>query len=331
MIQAKKYDVVGIGNAIVDILANVEDDFLQKLNIRKGIMRLVDKFEIEKLNTSVDVVKKVSGGSAANTIVGLASLGNSVAFIGKVRDDDLGESFEQGLKEFGVDYCTPKAKSGHQTACCLVLTTPDAQRTMNTCLGISGLLNTKDIDETVISQSKIIYLEGYLWDRDEAKKVFLKAVEIARRTGGRVALSLSDPFCVDRHRAGFLDLVNNHTDIVFANENEIKSLFGVYRFDAVVSKCGGTKNICAITRAGEGAVVISKDKVHIIPAEKDVNAVDTNGAGDLYAAGFLHGLVRGMDLKSCGRIGNITAAEVISHLGSRPEVNLAELVSSRGF
>ncbi len=331
MKQKKKYDVLGIGNAIVDVLANVGNDLLNKLNIRKGIMRLVDEFEIEELYSNVNVVKKVSGGSAANTIVGLASLGDSVAFIGKVRDDDLGESFEQGLKAYGVDYCTPKAKSDYPTACCVVMTTPDAQRTMNTCLGISGLLSTRDIDETAISQSRIIYLEGYLWDREEAKNVFLKAVEIARRSGGKVALSLSDPLCVDRHRAGFLDLVNNHTDIVFSNEDEIKSLLGIYRFDGVISKCGNIKNIFAITRGGEGSVVISGDEVHIIPAEKDVYVVDTNGAGDLYAAGFLHGLVNGMDLKSCGKIGNITAAEVISHMGSRPEVNLAELVKSKGY
>ena len=331
MTQKKKYDVLGIGNAIVDILANVEDDFIQKLNIRKGIMRLVDEFEMEELHSIVNVVKRVSGGSAANTIVGLASLGNSTAFIGKVRDDELGESFEKGLKDFRVDYCTPKAESGYPTACCLVMTTPDAQRTMNTCLGISGLLSPRDIDENAISQSKIIYLEGYLWDRDEARNMFLKAIEIARKAGGKVALSLSDPLCVDRHRAGFLDLVNNHTDIVFGNEDEIKSLLGVYRFDAVALKCGDIKNIFAITRGAEGSVVISGGEVHTIPAEEDVNVVDTNGAGDLYAAGFLHGLVNGMDLESCGKIGNITAAEIISHMGSRSEVDLAELIKSKGF
>ena len=327
----KKYDVLGIGNAIVDILANVEYDLLQKLNIRKGIMRLVDEFEIEELHSSVNVVKKVSGGSAANTIIGLASLGNSVAFIGKVRDDDLGRSFEKGLKAHGVYYNTPKAKSDYPTACCLVMTTPDAQRTMNTCLGISGLLNTRDIDENAISQSKIIYLEGYLWDRDETKKVFLKAIEIARKSGGKIALSLSDPLCVDRHRTGFLDLVSNHADIVFANEDEIKSLLGVYRFDGVISKCGSMKKIFAITRGEEGSVVISGEEVHVIPAEKGVDVIDTNGAGDLYAAGFLHGLVKGMDLKSCGKTGNIAAAEVIGHMGSRPEVNLAEFIEGKGF
>jgi sugar/nucleoside kinase (ribokinase family) len=329
--SVKKYDVLGIGNAIVDILANVEYVHLQKLNIRKGIMRLIDEFEVDKLRESIEVVNTVSGGSAANTIVGLASLGHPVAFIGKVRDDDLGVSFEEGLKEYGVYYCTPKAKSDYPTACCVVMTTPDAQRTMNTCLGISGLLNPRDIDEDAISQSKILYLEGYLWDRDEAKKVFLKAIEIAGKAGGKVALSLSDPLCVNRHRPGFLDLINNYTDIVFGNEEEIKSLLGVYRFDGVIKKCGEMKNIFAITRGAEGSVIISGDEVHILAAEKDVSVVDTNGAGDLYAAGFLHGIIKDLDLESCGRIGNIIASEVISHMGSRPVSNLEELLKSKGF
>lgn len=331
MEQEKKYDVLGIGNAIVDILANVEYDFLQKLDIRKGIMRLIDEFEVDKLRANINVVKTVSGGSAANTIVGLASLGHSVAFIGKVRNDELGMFFENELKEYGVYYCTPKAKSDYPTACCVVMTTPDAQRTMSTCLGISGLLNTRDIDEDAISQSKILYLEGYLWDRDEAKEVFLKAIEIARKAGGRVALSLSDPLCVDRHRPGFLDLINNYTDIVFGNEDEIKALLGVYRFDGVIKKCGTIKNVFAITRGAEGSVVISGDEVHILPAEMDVEVIDTNGAGDLYAAGFLHGIIEDLDLKSCGKLGNITAAEVISHMGSRPVSNLAELLKGKGF
>jgi sugar/nucleoside kinase (ribokinase family) len=329
--QEKKYDVLGIGNAIVDVLANVEYDFLQKLDMRKGVMRLVDEFEVDKLRANIDVVKTVSGGSAANTIVGLASLGHPVAFIGKVRNDELGIFFENELKECGVYYCTPKAKSDYPTACCIVMTTPDAQRTMSTCLGISGLLNTRDIDEDAISQSKILYLEGYLWDREEAKEVFLKAIEIAKKAGGRVALSLSDPLCVDRHRPGFLDLINNYTDIVFGNEDEIKALLGVYRFDGVIKKCGTIKNVFAITRGAEGSVVISGDEVHTLPAEVNVKVIDTNGAGDLYAAGFLHGVIENLDLESCGKLGNITAAEVISHMGSRPVSDLSELLKSRGF
>lgn len=327
----KKYNVTGIGNAIVDILANIEDDFLQEHNLRKGMMRLVDELEVKRLHTCIDAVREVSGGSAANTIAGLASLGNSVAFMGKVRDDPMGESFEKGLKALGVNYCTKKAVSGQPTACCVVLTTQDAQRTMNTCLGISGSLGPEDIDETIISQSEIIYLEGYLWDSNEAKKAFKKAVRIAGGTGGRVALSLSDSFCVKRHRVEFLGLVKNHVDILFANEEEIKSLFETSTLEEAISRCREMKNICAITRSEKGSVVVFKDRIYMISPQRNINVVDTTGAGDLYAAGFLHGLIKGMDLESCGKIGSITATEVISHFGARPEVSLIELVNGRGF
>ena len=327
----KKYNVTGIGNAIVDILANVEDDFLQEHNLRKGMTRLVDELEVKRLHTCIDAVKEVSGGSAANTIAGLASLGNSVAFMGKVRDDPPGESFEKGLKALGVNYCTKKAVSGQPTACCVVLTTPDAQRTMNTCLGISGYLGPEDIDETIISQSEIIYLEGYLWDSDEAKKAFKKAVRIAGGAGGRVALSLSDSFCVRRHRVEFLDLVKNHINILFANEEEIKSLFETSTPEKAISRCREMKNICAITRSEKGSVVVFKDRIYMISPQRNINVVDTTGAGDLYAAGFLHGLIKGMDLESCGKIGSIIAAEVISHFGARPEISLIELLNGSGF
>jgi len=329
--SVKKYNTVGIGNAIVDVLANVEDDFLRENNLRKGMMRLVDELEVERLNICINAVKEVSGGSAANTIAGLASLGNSVAFMGKVRDDPMGGSFEKGLKELGVNYCTKKALRGQPTACCIVLSTPDAQRTMSTFLGISGSMGPEDIDETIISQSEIIYLEGYLWDRDEAKKAFKKAVRIARGTGGRVALSLSDSFCVKRHRVEFLDLVKNHIDILFANEEEIKSLFKTSTLEKAISRCREMKNICAITRSEKGSVVVSKDRIYTISPQRDINVVDTTGAGDLYAAGFLHGLIKGGDLEICGKIGSIIAAEVISHFGARSKVSLIELLNGSGF
>ncbi len=331
MIKGKKYDVVGIGNAIVDILANVEEDFLIKQNLKKGIMKLIDESEARRLHDSVNVIKKVSGGSAANTIVGLLFLGNTVAFIGKIRDDDLGKSFEHELKVLRINYCTLKARRGKATASCLVLTTPDAQRTMNTCLGISGSLGAGDIDEAVISESKITYLEGYLWDKQEAREASMKAVKVAQKTGGKVALSLSDPYCVDRHRREFLDLVENFTDIIFANQDEIKSLFEVNTLNEAISRCSGTKNICAVTRSEKGSVIIYGDEIHTIPTEKNIKVVDTNGAGDLYASGFIHGLINGMDLASCGRIGSITAAEAVGHLGARPEVSLIKLVKERGF
>lgn len=327
----KKYKVVGIGNAIVDVLANVEDKFLHEYNLKKGTMKIVDETEVKRLYTCIDVVKEVSGGSAANTIAGLSSLGNPVAFIGKVRNDFLGESFEKGLKSLGVNYCTPKASSGQPTACCVVLTTPDAQRTMNTYLGISGLLHPRDIDENIISQSEIIYLEGYLWDSIDAKKAFKKAVKIAGKTDGRVALSLSDSFCVRRHRVEFLDLIKNYVDILFANEEEIKSLFEASTLEKAIAGCKNMKSICVVTRSEKGSIIISKNSMQIIPAEKNISVIDTTGAGDLYAAGFLHGFIRGMDLKSCGRMGSIVAAEVLGHFGARPEVSLIDLISSRGF
>ena len=327
----KKYKVVGLGHAVVDVLANVEDDFLPKYDLKKGMMKIVGESEIEGLRSCVDIVKEVSGGSAANTVAALSSLGHPVAFIGKVRDDMLGRAFEKGLEEIGVNYFTLKAVSGKSTACCVVLTTPDAHRTMNTYLGIAGLLTPEDIDEKVISESEIIYLEGYLWDSDEAKKAFKKAIEIAGNTGGKVALSLSDSFCVERHRGEFLDLIENYVDILFANEEEIKSLFETGNMETAISRCREMKNICVITRSEKGSVVVSEDETIKIQPERDINVVDSTGAGDLFAAGFLHGLINGRDLENCGKIGSIVAAETLSHFGARPEVSLMNLVKSRGY
>ena len=327
----KKYKVVGLGHAIVDVLANVEDDFLHEYNLQKGMMKLVDEPEIKGLRECVDIVKEVSGGSAANTIAALASLGHPVAFIGKVRDDLLGRTFEKGLEEIGVNYCTIKAGSGKPTGSCVVLTPPDAHRTMNTYLGIAGLLTSEDIDETIISQSEIIYLEGYLWDNEEAKRAFKKAIEIASNTGGKVALSLSDSFCVERHREEFLHLAENHVDIIFANEEEIKSLFKTDNLETAISRCREMGNIWAITRSEKGSVIVSEDRIIRIPTEPDINVVDSTGAGDLYAAGFLHGIIKGKDLEVCGKIGSIVAAEILGHFGARPGVSLIELVKSRGY
>jgi len=327
----KKYKVVGLGHAIVDVLANVEDDFLHEYNLQKGMMKLVDESDIKGLRECVDIVKEVSGGSAANTIAALASLGHPVAFIGKVRDDLLGRTFEKGLEEIGVSYRTIKAGSGKPTGCCMVLTTPDAHRTMNTYLGIAGLLASEDIDETIISQSEIIYLEGYLWDNEKAKKAFKKAIKIAGDTGGKVVLSLSDSFCVGRHREEFLHLAKNHIDIIFANEEEIKSLFKTDNLETAISRCREMGNIWAVTRSEKGSVIVSGDRIIRIPTEPDINVVDSTGAGDLYAAGFLHGLIEGKDLEVCGKIGSIAAAEILGHFGARPEVSLIELVKSRGY
>ncbi len=329
--SVKKYKVVGIGNAIVDVLANVEEDFIKQHNLQKGTMRIVDQFEVKKLHSCIKAVKEVSGGSAANTIAALSSLGNRVAFIGKVGNDTLGKSFEKDLKSLGVSYCTLKADSEHPTACCVVLTTPDAQRTMNTHLGVSGFLSVEDIDEVIVSQSEYIYLEGYLWDSKEAKKAFKKAIKIAVKTGGKVALSLSDSFCVQRHRIEFLNLIKGYVNIIFANEEEIKSLFRVKSMESAIYKCIEMGNIWVITRSEKGSVIVSDGKANLVPAEEKVNVIDTTGAGDLYAAGFLHGLVRGMDLRTCGRIGSIMASEVISRFGARLEIPLTEILKKRGF
>lgn len=329
--HSKKYKVVGIGNAIVDILANVEDDFLKAHNLDKGAMKIVDEFEMKKLCSCIKAVKKMSGGSAANTIAALSFLGNPVAFIGRVGNDILGKLFEEDLKSMGVKYCMLKADSRKPTACCVVLTTPDAQRTMNTFLGVSGFLNPEDIDEAVISQSEIIYLEGYLWDSEEAKRAFKKAIIIALETGGKVSLSLSDSFCVDRHRNEFLSLIRDHVDVLFANEEEIKALFETKNLKSALYDCMKLKNICVITRSEKGSIIVSKGKVSTIPAEKGISVIDTTGAGDLYAAGFFHGLVRGMSLETCGRMGSIIAAEILGQFGARLETPLIKILNKRGF
>ncbi|GAG14741.1 unnamed protein product, partial [marine sediment metagenome] len=253
---SKKYMVVGIGNAIVDILANVEDRFLDIHKMEKGMMQLIDEAGVASLHKKIKAEKQASGGSAANTIAGLASLGHDVAFIGKVKDDELGRTFEKGLNDIGVMYCTKRSSEGSATACCVILTTPDAQRTMNTCLGISGTLGPEDIDEKMISGAGIVYLEGYLWDSEPAKAAFKKAIRTAGKSGGEVALSLSDSFCVERYRAEFLELIENHTDILFANEDEIKTLFEAGSFEEAARSCARYSNIFALTRGGLGSVII---------------------------------------------------------------------------
>ena len=326
---SKKYMVVGIGNAIVDILANVDEKFLDVHKMEKGIMQLIDEDGIASLHKKIKTEKQASGGSAANTIAGLASLGHTAAFIGKVKDDELGRTFEKGLNDIGVIYCTKRASVGNSTACCVVLSTPDAQRTMNTCLGISGTLGPEDIDEKIISESEIVYLEGYLWDSGPAKAAFKKAINTAGKTGGLVALSLSDSFCVQRHRAEFLELVQDHTDILFANEDEIKKLFEAASFKEALKSCTGYNNIFVLTRGELGSVIVYGKEYYEISPEKDAKVMDTTGAGDMYAAGFLHGYINKEDLATCGRMGNITATAVIAHFGARPEISLAKVLKEK--
>jgi len=324
-----RYDVVGIGNAIVDILVHTDDAFLASEDLVKGAMSLIDKARSADLYGKIGAAIECSGGSAANTIAGLASLGSASAYIGKVRDDQLGTVFRHDIRAMGIDFDTPPAKSGPATATCMVLVTDDAERTMQTYLGACVGLGPDDIDEQTIADAQVTYMEGYLWDPDEAKKAFLKAADIAHRNGRKVSLSLSDPFCVDRHRTEFRDLVKNHVDILFANEDEVISLYQADGFDEALQAVRQDCAIAALTRSEKGSVIVSGDEIHIADAEPVTKVVDTTGAGDAYAAGFLYGWTHQHDLITSARIGGIAAAEIISHLGARPAVSLSERVRQR--
>ncbi len=322
-------DVLGIGNAIVDVLSQTDDDFLSENGLAKGAMTLIDADQAEGLYAKMGPGVEVSGGSAANTIACLASLGGQGAFIGKVRDDQLGDVFRHDIRAGGVNFETAPKEDGAPTARCLIFVTPDAERTMQTFLGVSVELGPDDIDEDLISRSAVTYLEGYLWDPPLAKEAFVKAAKIAAQAGRKVSLSLSDPFCVDRHRDDFLDLVNNHVDILFANEDEITSLYQVENFDDALRHVRGHCEIAALTRSSKGSVVVAGDEVHVLDAHKVDKVVDTTGAGDSYAAGFLWGYTNGRGLAECGDIGGIVAAEIVGHYGARAETDLAKLVAEK--
>lgn len=325
------FDVIGVGNAIVDVLAQADDAFLDRNDLDKGMMTLIDTDRARALYQSMGPAIEVSGGSAANTLAGLASLGGKGAYIGKVRNDQLGGVFAHDIRAAGVDFRSWPAEDGPPTARCLIFVTPDAQRTMQTYLGVSVELSSDDIDPEAIGSARITYLEGYLFDRDEAKKAFVRAAEIAHAADRKVALTLSDPFCVDRHRAEFLHLVSGHVDILFANQAEIESLYEVSDFDEALQRIRGHCEIAALTRGAQGSVVISGDKLHVIDAHPVANVIDTTGAGDLYAAGFLYGLTHGRDLAASGRIGSLCAAEIISHFGARSPSPLSGLLQPNGL
>jgi sugar/nucleoside kinase (ribokinase family) len=327
---AATLDVVGIGNAIVDVIAHSDDAFLAQQGLNKGGMTLVDAARAEALYAIMGPGIESSGGSAGNTLAGIASLGGTGAYIGKVRDDELGDVFRHDMTAIGVRFTTAPATSGAPTARCLILVTPDAQRTMNTFLGACVDLGPEDVDAEIIAAAQVTYLEGYLFDPPRAKEAFRKAASLAHAAGRRVSLSLSDPFCVGRYRTEFRDLVANHVDILFANESEICSLYET-DFDAALAQVRGHCDIAALTRSEKGSVVVTRDHTHLIDAARVDKVVDTTGAGDLYASGFLFGLTHGHDLATCGKLGSLCAAEAISHFGARPETPLKTFAAKAGL
>ena len=319
-------DVIGVGNALVDVLSHESDEFLRRHRLAKGTMQLIDEARARALYDAMGPAIEISGGSAANTIVGVASFGGRAHYVGKVCDDQLGEVFAHDLRSTGVGYDTPVATGGPATGRCLIMVTPDAQRTMNTFLGASVHLGPGDIDVDLIARGRILYLEGYLFDPPQAQEAFRMAAGCARAAERLVALTLSDPFCVDRHRGAFRALVDRYVDVLFANEAEICSLYETDDFDAALRQVRRQRGrISVLTRSARGSVVVGGDEIHVIEAHPIGELVDTTGAGDLYAAGFLFGLSRDFDLASCGRLGSLAAAEVISHVGARPLTPLAEL------
>jgi adenosine kinase len=329
---ASRFDVLGIGNAIVDVIARTDDDFLAERRMRKGAMQLIDERQATALYDAMGPAVEVSGGSAANTIVGSASLGARAAFVGKVKDDELGRVFAHDIRAAGVDFSTPPASDGPSTARCYVLVTPDGERTMNTYLGAAQDLHPSDIDPDTVAAAQIVYLEGYLWDPPRAKDAFLKAAGIALAAERDVALTLSDAFCVDRYRAEFLELIRSRTvDLVFANERELHSLYQTADLETAVNALRNDARMAVVTRSEKGCLVVTRGETDVVPATPIERLVDATGAGDLFAAGFMVGLARGCDNRTSARLGALTAAEVIQHLGARPETSLLALARDNGF
>lgn len=321
------YDVLGIGNAIVDVLASAEDAFLAVQSLTKGAMTLIDEARAEALYRQMGPATECSGGSAANTLAGLASLGGRAAFIGKVKDDQLGGIFRHDMRSIGVHFDTHPAKAGPATARCLIFVTQDAQRTMNTYLGACTNVSETDIDEALIASSLITYVEGYLWDEPHAKKAIRKALAAAHAHGRKVAFTLSDAFCVDRHRAEFLELIKNDIDILFANENEITSFFQIDDVMEAARRIQGMCEVVAVTRSEKGSLIVTADSIEAIEASEVPHVIDTTGAGDLYAAGFLYGITQGWSLRASAELAGKCAAEIIQQLGARTVRPLRRLVA----
>lgn len=318
--------LVGLGNAIVDVIASVDDSFIAEHGLQKGAMTLIDAKRAVSLYDLMPPGTEVGGGSAANTMVGIASFGSDASYIGKVSDDALGHTFRDDLRSAGVNYDMGLATNGPPTARCLIQLTPDAQRTLNTFLGVSAELQPSDVDLDLIRRADLLFCEGYLYDTPPAKAAIELAMSTATEAGSLVSLTLSDGFCVDRHREDFASLVNNNVDILFGNQDEICSLYETDDFDTAAERVGQACDLVCLTRGALGSVIISKgEQLHIEAAEVEV--VDTTGAGDLYSAGFLHGQATGADLETCGRLASLAAAEIISHIGPRPLVSLADLAA----
>ena len=327
-----RYDVAGIGNAIVDVLARIQDDLIAKLDMQKGAMMLIDEPRAEAIYAAMTQTVEISGGSAANTIVGCGMLGLAPGFIGKVKNDPLGHTFSHGIKAAGVHFPTRLAEDGPATARSFILVTPDGERTMNTYLGAAQLLSPEDVDEDTIANAGVTYLEGYLWDPPPAKQAFLKAATIAHGAGRRVALTLSDSFCVDRYRDEFLQLLRDKVvDIVFANESELKSLYQTSDFATALDALRADARLAVVTRGEEGALAAEGNELVSVPAFPVARVVDTTGAGDLFASGFLAGLARGIGHEASLGLGALCAAEIISHMGARPEADLKSLAAENGF
>jgi sugar/nucleoside kinase (ribokinase family) len=327
-----QFDVVAIGNAIVDILGRCDDAFLERHGAAKGHMNLVDAARVNALYAAMGSGIEISGGSAANTAAGVASLGGRAAFIGKVAEDEFGRIFRHDINAAGVSFKTPAVvDTTRATSRSLILVTPDGQRTMNTFLGISTDLDHGEVDPEVIKASKIVYLEGYLFDQPEAKTAFRQAVDIANKANRRVVLTLSDSFCVNRHRAEFLELIRSGIGVVFANESEILSLYETQSFDEAVKNVARDTRLAVLTRSEKGSVIVSAGEQILVPAEPVSKVVDTTGAGDLYAAGFLYGLAHDFDLEAAGKLGSFAAADIIGQIGARSEIKLGHLARMRGF
>ena len=328
---ASGFDVLCIGNAIVDVIARVEESFVARHGLVKGSMNLIDEARAEELYADMGQAVEVSGGSAGNTAAGVASLGGRAAYFGKVKADQLGAIFRHDMRAQGVAFDSSPAADGPATARSFILVTPDSERTMNTYLGACVNFTTADVDKAVVQAAQVTYMEGYLWDRPEAKEAFKLAAKIARAAGRKTSITLSDSFCVERHRDSFLELIRNDIDIVFANEAEIKALYQTGDFSAAMQAIARDCPIAVLTRSEKGCVVVKGDDMHESPAHPVAKVVDVTGAGDLFAAGFLHGFTSGKSLPEAARLGSMAAAEVISHIGARPEIGLEEHARSLGL